>query len=58
MPAKRTAGILRRAAKPGFFPQKALLPHLFGRGKRNCPSAISTPRLKLSKISRLAGLGH
>ena len=48
MPAKRMAGISRQAAKPGFFPQKALLPHLFGRGKRNCPSAISTPRLKLS----------
>ena len=26
LPAKRTAGILRFAAKPGFFPQKALFP--------------------------------
>ena len=28
--------------------QKALLSRLCSRGKRNCPSAISTPRLKLS----------
>ena len=56
LPAKRTAGILRFAAKTGFFPQKTLLPRLCSRGKRNSPSAISTPRLKLSKISRLAGL--
>ena len=48
LPAKRTAGISRRAAKTGFFPQKALLPRLCARGKRNCPSAISTPRLGVS----------
>ena len=48
MPAKRLAGISRFAAKPGFFPQKALFTHLCTHGKRNCPSAISTPRLGLS----------
>ena len=46
LPAKRTAGISRRAAKPGFFPQKALLPRLCARGKRNSLPAISTPRFE------------
>ena len=55
LPAKRTAGISRRAAKPGFFPQKTLLFHSVARGKRNCPSAISTPRFGLRKNPRLAG---
>ena len=56
MPAKRTAGISRRAAKPGFFPQKRFLPPMFSR-QAKLPQAISTPRLKLSKIPRLAGHG-
>ena len=43
------AVISRQAAKPGFFLQKALLPHLPSRGKRNCPPAISTPRLGVSQ---------
>ena len=56
LPAKRTAGISRRAAKPGFFPLKTLLFHSCARGKRNCPSAISTPRFGLRQNPRLAGL--
>ena len=57
MPAKRMAGISRQAAKPGFFPQKALLPHLFGRSKRNCLWQFRRRGLRGAIIPRLAGLG-
>ena len=56
LPAKRTAGISRRAAKPGFFPQKALFSPLVCSRQAKLPQAISTPRLGLRKNPRLAGL--
>ena len=57
MPAKRTAGISRRAAKPGFFPQKALSSHLCARGKRNCHRQFRRRGLGCMVVPRLADLG-
>ena len=42
--------------KTGIFPAKSAFSCFRTRGKRNCPSAISTPRFGLCKNPRLAGL--